>query len=330
MSEANQLLKEFGFPKAHLIANKKSIANIWKKQRCGIYVLGFSNGDYYIGQSVDVTKRFQQHRQTWGDIEKVSFKRVARKDLNQVEESLVKLFECNGHKLRNIVYTTPGKIPYGMSDFDLIMSPGDQERWLVNPEFITPGGNRLTNDEQRMKYAQKYQRFQKMPYAEEITNVLREYVRNTIPPYQASEMLFWSCTCLLSKYGKDIVTYSRINLNWQLVFEAYMYKGKPEFSIYVAKSPIEKDSKLKNMLHSVRLAWRGAWPTKHQYKPGGQDQVNFSVFGCNDMLDLIHNPEMLKAMRLFNLRLMRRGPCISSQFHCFDLADKLVEEKVLN
>ena len=131
--------------------------------------------------------------------------------------------------------------------------------------------------------------------------------------------------CLPPKYGKDIITYSRINLNWQLVLEAYTYKGKPEFSVYVAKSLIEKNSKLKNMLHTVRLALRGAWPTKHQYKPGGQDQINFSVIGCKDMLDLIHDTEIQKAMRLFNLRLMRQGPCISSQFHCFDLADNLVE-----
>ena len=290
MSDVNQLLKEFGFPKPHSVANKKSISNLWKTQRCGIYVLHFSNGDFYIGQSIDVTKRFLQHRQTWGDIEEIYFKRVAKENLNQVEERLVKSFERNSYKLRNIVYTTPGRVPYGMSDFDLIMPLDEQERWLVDTKFNIPGGMRFTNNDQRVKYTQKYQRFQKMPEAEKIIEVLREYVRHAIPAYQASEMLFWSCTCPLTKYGKDIVVYSRINLNWQEVFRAYMYKGKPEFSFYVAKSPMEKDSKLKNLLHSVRLAWMGAWQTKHQYKPGGQDQVNFDVYGHEDMLELIHNP----------------------------------------
>lgn len=324
MNNLCQLLQENGFPGPYDVSNRKTVSNIWKKQRCGIYVLHFSSGDYYVGQSLDVTKRFQQHRKIWDDIEKISFKRVAKKNLNVEEETLIKLLEDKDYQLRNIVFTTPGKIPKGMSDFDLIMAPDVQERWLMDTEFNGSGGGRNENKGQRQKYTRKYQRFMEMPHSEEVIQTLREYVQRAIPAYRASEMVYWSCTCLLSKHGKDIVTYCRINLNWQVVLTAYTYKEKPEYSVYMAKSVLDKGSRVRNFMHKTRLAWKGAWSTKHQYKPGGQDQINFFVYNSQDMLELLKTPETLRAIRLFNLRLMRQGPCVSSQFHCYDLADRLV------
>ena len=321
-----KIVKENGFPRPRLVYNKGSISKIWRASRRGIYVLGFSNGDCYVGQSLDVTKRFTQHRKTWDDIEKICFKRVAKKNLNQTEENLIKLFEREGYILRNNTHTTAGNIPIGMSDFDLIMSPEDQEKWRRDIEWSPSGAPRVINDKQRLKYTKKFQQFRDMDRSEEIIKVLKKYITKTIPSYRSGEMSYWSCTCLPQAPAKNNITCSRIHINWQSTFEVHMFLGKPEFSFYVAKSVLEKDSKIKKLLHKPKWAFRGAWSNNHQKKPGGQDQENFSVYGCEDMLALINNKEMLKAMRLFNLRLIRRGLCNASRFHCFDLADKLLEQ----
>jgi hypothetical protein len=78
--------------------------------------LSFANGEIYAGQALDVTRRYVQHRKVHGDIEKISFRRVAKDKLNNEERALIRTLEQNGHRLRNITFTS---IPKGESDFDL-------------------------------------------------------------------------------------------------------------------------------------------------------------------------------------------------------------------
>jgi hypothetical protein len=62
---------------------------------------------------------------------------------------------------------------------------------------------------------------------------------------------------------------------------------------------------------------------KHQYKPGGPDQVAFTL-PVSAARSFLSDPEVLPAIRLFNLRLMQKGACIYSRYHCMDLADRLI------
>jgi hypothetical protein len=67
-------------------------------------------------------------------------------------------------------------------------------------------------------------------------------------------------------------------------------------------------------------------PTSHRYKPGGEDQLSFYI-RADEAESFVTDPEVLPAIREFNLRLMQRGPCIYGRYHCMDLADRLLEEK---
>lgn len=325
MERAQILLMGEGFPRARPVAGLKSLANFWKSHRCGIYVLHFSNGDFYVGQSVDVTKRFTQHRKNWGDIEHIFFKRVAKRDLNAAEESLIKKLESQNLNLRNISLTVPGKIPYGLSDFDLIMPPSQQEKWLSDATISLPGKGKVQNESQRLKYARKFTRLLEMPQSNEAIQVAGAYVQSAIPYYKPGEMYFWSCTCLPQTGLDDFRVYSRININWQNVFEVICYRGKLEFSFFTTKAILEDNSRLRKFAKRFKYSVKGAWKTDRQLKPGGQDQINFYVYDPQAMLELLDDREMLRAMRVFNLRLSRQGPCNSSKFHCFDLADRLTQ-----
>ncbi|MGH7861619.1 MAG: hypothetical protein ACREOS_05195, partial [Candidatus Dormibacteraceae bacterium] len=108
-----------------------------RSQRCGIYVLSFSNGEAYAGQAVDVTRRYVQHCKVHGDIEAMTFKAVRQDNLNQEERAVIRKLESDGIKLRNVVFVS---VPSGPSDFDLIMSIEDQSRWLTDIAYVDPGG----------------------------------------------------------------------------------------------------------------------------------------------------------------------------------------------
>jgi predicted GIY-YIG superfamily endonuclease len=138
-------LSELGFAKSRRIEGRSSVADIYpaKLNRCGIYVLHFSNGEYYVGQTVDIVRRFAQHSHTHKDIESISFKKVARKHLNIEEENAVRHLETAQLRLRNIQLVS---FSYAKTDFELIMSPEDQERWLNDTSFFDLAGNRVIDN----------------------------------------------------------------------------------------------------------------------------------------------------------------------------------------
>ena len=42
-------------------------------------------------------------------------------------------------------------------------------------------------------------------------------------------------------------------------------------------------------------------------------------------MNVLHDTHVLSAIRTFNLRLMRKGTNALFRFHCFDLADRLLQ-----
>lgn len=84
------MLEVMGFSRWRHVHGRASIADLFKPQkRRGIYVLRFSNGEFYVGQAVDVTRRYAQHRKTYSDIEEIAFKPVPKDKLGEEERSLI-------------------------------------------------------------------------------------------------------------------------------------------------------------------------------------------------------------------------------------------------
>ncbi len=310
-----------GFSQPKHVHGRASIADLFPLgKRCGLYILQFSDGEIYAGQALDVTRRYVQHRKVHYDIEKISFKRVAQKNLNDEERTLIWMLEHQGHRLRNITFTS---IPRGESDFDLIMSAEEQERWLKDTSYVDFNASRVIDPELRRKYRRKFQRFAAMPRSDEIMNILRRYVHAAIPVPLRSELSFWGCSCLPGYSQPNIIIYSRINLNWQEVFTALDYKGELEFSFHLALSPLEEA--FGESLSLLQEKFPLLEVTNNFYEPGGQDQINLIVQGTDSAKTFMQQREIISAMRLFNLRLMKKGACIYSRYHCMDLADRLID-----
>jgi hypothetical protein len=282
-------------------------------KRCGLYILHFANGEIYAGQALDVTRRYVQHRKVHADIERISFKRVAKHRLNDEERSLIWSLEQSGHRLRNITFTS---IPKGESDFDLIMSVEEQDRWLRDLSYVDSGGSRVADPELRRKYSKKFESFTAMPRSSEVIDALRGYVQEGVPAFRRGEVSFWCVSCM-PKRG----VYARINIYWQEVLTVSVAENELWLSVHMADSPFVPLSDEAIALLFERHPTVGLW--EHQYEPGGPDQVAFTL-PMSAARSFLSDPDVLPAIRLFNLRLMQKGACIYRRYHCMDLADELV------
>jgi len=184
--------------------------------------------------------------------------------------------------------------------------------------YTDDGGERLVDPELRRRYRGHFQRFLEIPHAEEALDVLRTYVKVGVPAIRRGEVSFWACSCLPTK---DV--YSRMNIYWQEVFTVSTSLNDLWFSLHLARSPLEKalgnrESPLLKRHPTLRYI-------DHRYVPGGQDQTNYEVRGARAARELLADEDVVRGIRLFNLRLMQKGPCTYGRYHCMDLADRLVD-----
>lgn len=309
------MFENLGFHSAYHVAGRASVADLFRPgERCGLYILHFANGEFYAGQAVDVVRRYTQHRQVHQDIERISFQCVERSSLNDTERDLIWELERAGYRLRNIALTS---IPQGESDFDLIMSPAEQQRWLADGSFVDDSGSRPDDPELRRKYTRKFAALQASPHYSMVIDILRLYARRGLPAMRRSELAFWAVSCLPSP---EVL--ARVNVNWQEVCTLYLDADTLYLSLHVAESPL------------IGMSWLSAWRFRlrhrklvfddHRYTPGGQDQRCLGV-PATDAQKLLNDTHLQSALRLFNLRLMQKGPCTFGRYHCFDLADQMLE-----
>jgi len=152
-------------------------------------------------------------------------------------------------------------------------------------------------------------------------NCLRQYVGATVLAPRLTELAFWSVSCLpadpSARRGARVL--ARVNVNWQVVLTLSLVGDNVECSVYGARSVMEAWSGVSHLAELSEL-----WESDNYLDPGGQDQFNLIVEGIENTRRLLASPDVIAAARTFNLRLMRKGPCAYSRYHCFALADRLL------
>jgi len=326
LTNINAVLHTRGYDDPLFVRGRASIADLIGSKpagaRCGIYVLHFEDGGFYCGQARDVTRRYVQHRKVHLDIAKISFRRVPEKRLDAQERADVVALESVGLRLRNIRLVA---VPLGESDFDLIMPTEEQQEWLRNPDLLEGSGERADDPALRERYASRYQQYVQSAHASESTAVLEHYVRTTIPVPMRSEMSFWYCSCMPSSPNPGMTIYSRINVNWQTVFEVREVSGHLEFVWYLPRAPLRRTFGLLLWRLRRRYGWLSVLPSP--LVQGDRKQVTLTVRGTEMAKRVLEEREVLAAARQFNLRLMRMGPAANGhRYHCLDLADRLLPD----
>lgn len=118
------------------VSELTSISALIPAQRRGIYVLEFRNGEYYVGQSQNIVRRFAQHRhgntnhaEAWDDIKKLWFMPVPETlNLTEIEITEIRRFRKLGKPLRNRALNFGHDQP---SPLNMLITVEDQQSWVL-------------------------------------------------------------------------------------------------------------------------------------------------------------------------------------------------------
>ena len=292
--------------------------------RSGIYVHFFAGDEewFYLGLSVDVRKRYQQHIKNHTDIIKSAWLAAPKDQLVALELKYLSLMQGHNAKLRNIL---KHREDYRWEDFKDIFEGGHGERWLDQPTpDLTPYVK--VDKELEANYAQRFAQLQAHPdFNEEMLELINHYVRHFILFPTQSDQMFWNVTCLnsggYSKPYEKLTAFLRINIHMPEVFTAILnedYADSPRvaFNFHVAKDQFTKED-LARYLEEWSLP-----ANPGNYSATGGRQIQFVANNLADAWTLLGDPVFRRAAKVSNLRLMRQGllaRCLS-QSHCLPLA----------
>lgn len=323
-TEIQEFLQEHKFTTFIDVKFRHSISDcIPKKDVCGIYVLQFSDGEYYVGQSVDVTKRFLQHRKNHNDIIGVFFRKTPKKELDAVEQQMIAEMEVRC-QLRNISYASMPKLLN--SDLDILIPNEKQDAWLKNDEIIIENFERVDDEALRERYEKKAELILSDHYFRKYhLPVVKKYVSKCIIEPYLTELTYWGCSCLpytsIPKFqkGNTEVLYARMNLRWQEVFGCFGIKDNIAHTWQVAMHPFDENFSQLEKYSDVYVNL-DLW-----YPSGGEDQVRIISENFDSSMALLDDPIFLKAAKIFNLERMRTGAQPYANYHSLTLADAILK-----
>lgn len=310
----------FQFDDAIHVNGRLSISDLFpkSKNRCGIYLLSFSDETFYIGQAIDAVKRFSQHRKNYDHIERLWFQPVKKEKLNEVEQYLIQEAELQGLLLTNKTFVSN---IIGETDLDLIISPSDQEKWLENNIELSNDAYDLydtVESKYKIKYQQNFEKLRQSENYTQIKRILSLYIKNCIPAFKKTELSFWSLSCLPSTNKNTYPRYFCMNVNAMEVFViGYQRKTRSPFAFIVMTSLFfDNDDELDRLYENYKTLEA----ERSDYRAAGFDQILFQFSDLNELESmLMKEPNIVSSIKELNLRLMRKGGTIYSPYHCFEL-----------
>lgn len=311
------ILSENGFTISFDVSSRHSISDlIGQKLRCGIYVLNFIDETFYVGQAVDVCRRFLQHKKNYDDIVKIYFKSEPKSNLNSHELYMIRLLE-NHTTLRNINYASMPEL--SCSEFDQLIQDDDQKKWLSSYDSKIMHYKRVEDLSLRARTAKRAEKMiSDQKFSKYVLPVMKKYAEKCIIEPYLTELTYWGCTCI-NTISNNFRLYSRINLRFQEVLTSgYDYAhNKATFSWHLAKSPFEGYFDTGD----YRIEF-----IDHYYQSGGQDQFQIYTEDFDAAMWLLDNEVFILAAKSFNLGCMRKGAQPYAKTHCPTLADYLLPE----
>ncbi len=299
---------------------RPSVADLFPKRRCGIYVLHFENNQYYVGQATDVTRRYAQHKKEHGDVQELAFCPLAITRLDAVEQSLIREFELRGIPLRNVNFTS---IPTGESDLDLVCSADTQRDWESDLSTSAPSQTQILDEpDLRVKHSKRFLKLaQHKHFKSSILPFLVKYFTRCVLNPAETELTFWSLTCGTRVFlDASDITLARLNLFRCEVLTIWVDRHRNlAFSFHLTKSCLSAAHLRSLKLRSLRIS-------DQAYETGGPDQFCIQVYGAENAMSLLEDDRVIRAIRTFNLRQMEKGPTIYRRYHCLNFAEAVLSQ----
>ena len=292
------------------------------RSRCGIYVLSFADGEFYVGRTFNFAGRFLDHRKKWDDITEVLVLRMAKRDQVAAERAAIWRLEDDGFLLRNAIDVVE---IHGPTAFDEIIKPDDQKRWLASALSDDPGDEvRLDRPDQRRRNRTNLARLVADPRFADLLPGLRRYITTTVPFSRRTELDRWAISAVPGVNRNSwprLLTLTIHSLETLYVFAPIREPGRTMITINVDLPTILARW---GTLDRLMNAFDGVTAEESLYGVR-RGVLALRVESAPDLIRLLDLPGVTDAARQLNLQLMRKGPCFQRRVHSFGLADMLLE-----
>ncbi|MDQ0278787.1 hypothetical protein QO003_003090 [Arthrobacter silviterrae] len=287
-----------------------------EESRTGIYVLTFSDGYRYVGQSLNVVNRFSSHRRRWDDITHIAFRAFMPDELNAREREVLAAIERQGHNVRNLDLAGH---PGGDSLLDVVMEEEAQAEWLdsVSPE--PTDAPRYLAATRRMAGLQKFHQLMARPDAEGLISAAATYISLAIPWPSQTEGRFWTATAMSTTGRRPdrrrLITISAQNAEVLVIGETTTNSGcEVTGFLNIDKGATSIDRWLQR--HGIDAVVE----TASYGTIGNVSRIHFSGLPSLALLFAEGSP-IAKPAKTLALNLMRKGPSMYTRFHNDHLAD---------
>ena len=282
------------------------------RKLCGIYILEFTGGDRYVGQTVDLTSRLAAHRHRWKDIIAVSFLECGPDELDHLERTLITQTE-RSFPVRNKAFT---KMPSGDAEIDLVVDRQEQAEWLDGVQPAYPLDERTRAAERRRRTRAKFEALVGHPAYPEALEDLAAYVHEVIPWPSVTGGLYWGVSAMPStSRTKDRHRLFTVNAhNVELLYLMhYPHENETDAILNVASSVVTPRDR-RDLEIRRQTGYRSYRDCETITLPAGK------------IAEVLERLSVLTAARTMALGLMRRGPSNFAKFH----SDALLDEVLLH
>ncbi|MDR1393615.1 MAG: GIY-YIG nuclease family protein [Bifidobacteriaceae bacterium] len=283
------------------------------QSQTGIYVLEFSDGEEYVGQTTGLLSRVAAHRRRWpGEIVGLRFAPVRPDDLDLAERDTISRLHADGARLRNVALVS---LPLHSEALDYVIDPALQQDWLDGAAGQVVLGDRAARAAQRKRTQRAHAKLAARKDYQDLLGSLALYVGECLPYPHQTERRFWTVTSLpATGRGPDFHRLAAISVNnvETLVLEEACEPG----------GPWERYGFINVALGEKRLRVRGTQSEIGHYGTTGEVQ-RFFFGSMSELRALLDHPRVAEAARRLALGLLRKGTSMFGRFHDYNLADDI-------
>jgi len=304
--------------------------------KAGLYVLGFSTGEYYVGQSVHLRQRLLQHCGKHEDLAWVCLSYMPRSgrlraDLSANERKAIADLRCAldplGIRTRGVASVPWTRAP---TPFDTLVSQEEQQEWLDDPYAMLEDGERPTRHIDAASIEARFRKLSEHADWPAIRRVISLYTANMLPRPRITEAQYWGVSCFPS--GGPAI---RINISWQTTFDVFLENDNPTFAFYVPISLIkqhyglDQTAEYPNVSPTVTIS-DGEGLEIHVKQEaiglskGGASQIAITIADAESAIAFLCMPPTILMLRQFALGLMKQGANPRPTSHCTLLADEML------
>jgi hypothetical protein len=198
-----------------------------------------------------------------------------------------------------------------------------QHDWMEGTAKLHDADERSESLEHRFKYIARYEKLLRRPQAQEVLEIVGLYGQSCIPIPRSTERQYWSVSCLPSTSDKPLV---RVNASWMELFTIYADGEGLRARFLVHLSDFTTDNSAEQgQVDEVMLEHSVMAPEDVSYFfPRGEDMFGVNVRGAASIRKFLAVPQMLHAIRRFNLTHMNRGRNAYQASHSYSVADHML------